>query len=97
MIGCLILYHPSILSLTKCRMLRSMFYKYDIEIHVLEQSTVLIFIWNIELEEIWQATMIIENENIAVGYGFNNHKLKAAEKAKRRLNKRLNKPLYKSL
>ena len=97
MIGCLILYHTSVLSLTKCRMLRSMFYKYEFEIHVLENFTVLMFIWDIQIEEIWQAAIIIESENIAVGYGLSRNKLEAEEKARRRLNIRLKQTLHKQM
>ncbi|MGM8213746.1 hypothetical protein ACLIBH_13315 [Virgibacillus sp. W0430] len=88
MVSCLILYEPTMLSLTKCRMLRSMFFKRQYEIHVLENHTVLIFLWNINWEEVLQSALILETERIAVGYGWAEHKEGAELYARSKLMKR---------
>lgn len=89
MVGCLILYEPAILSLTKSRMLRSMFYQRKFEIHVLANYTVLIFVWNINRTQVWQAALIMESENIAVGYGVAESEMDAGVQAIKKLQERL--------
>ena len=83
MIGCLILYQPDVLSLTKCKILRAMFHHKVFEIEVLSQQTVLIYIWDVIKEDIWQAVVDFETEYILSGYGFstnvNNAKREAFE------------------
>lgn len=72
MVGCLILYHDSITSLTKSKMLRAIFYEKEFEIHVLDHRTVVLYVWGIEdeKEDIWQAAANFTSTNIVVGYGF---------------------------
>lgn len=70
MISCLILYHPTILSMTKVISLRVMFKDYDYEIEVLGHHTVVMQIWQIDKYKIWQAALEFETTNICIGYGF---------------------------
>lgn len=70
MVSCLVLFHPTITSLTKCRILRSIFYKEKFEIEVVADHTVIIFIWNITQMCLWQAALNIEMLDILVGYGI---------------------------
>lgn len=79
LISCLVLFHPTITSLTKCFLLRSKFVKYEFEIEVIGNHTVIIYLWNISKINIWQAILNIEMMDIRVGYGFGNKK-KDAEK-----------------
>lgn len=90
MLSCLILYHESISSLTKCKMLRYMFKDEQFEIHVVENNTVLMYIWNVDKKMIWQAALNFEVSGIAVGYGFEEVKYGARRQAQLRLQTRLN-------
>src|SRR5690625_5939988 len=74
MFSCLVLYHSTISSLTKCRILRYTFHKEDFEIEVIGNRTVIIYIRNIHEMKVWQAVMNIEMMDILVGYGFGNQK-----------------------
>ena len=69
MIGCLKLYHDSITSLTKCKILRAMFHEEELEIHV-GHNIVSLYIWNVKKEAIWQAAASFDSTNIMIGYGF---------------------------
>ncbi|WP_106494581.1 hypothetical protein [Lentibacillus sp. Marseille-P4043] len=80
MVNCLILYHHTITSFTKCFILRAMFNSEDFEIHVSGNNTVSIYLWNVERAEVWQAAMDFESTNIMTGYGYGKRK-KDAEKA----------------
>lgn len=86
MISCLVLFHPTITSLTKCRLLRSIFYTEKFEIEVLHKHTVIIYIRDIEKIHIWQAALNIEMMDIFVGYGFGRRKNQARNSAFERLN-----------
>lgn len=74
MISCLILYHPTITSLTKAMTLRAIFHNEDFEIEVVENHTVIIYIWNIQEMLIWRTAKLFESTNIATGYGFGDRK-----------------------
>ncbi|MBY7142742.1 hypothetical protein KFZ56_06555 [Virgibacillus sp. NKC19-3] len=74
MVSCLILYHSSITSLTKCKILRAMFHEEEFEINVIEDNTVIIFIWNLNKEAIWQAVVNFETTNMKIGFGFGERK-----------------------
>lgn len=77
MVSCLILYHSTITSLTKCKILRAMFKEEEFEIDVIENNTVMIYLWNVEKERIWQAAIDFETTNIVSGYGFGRRKIDA--------------------
>ncbi|WP_382390224.1 hypothetical protein [Lentibacillus juripiscarius] len=68
-------------NLTKIMMLRAMFHEEDFEIEVLGGSTVIIYIWNVERERIWQAALGFETVNVRAGYGFGKYKHDAREAA----------------
>lgn len=89
MVGCLILYHDSITSITKSKILRSMFHKKEFEIHVQDHRTVVLYVWDMEdeKEEIWQAAANFASTNIIVGYGFGKRKQDAKEAANEILNR----------
>jgi len=93
-LGCLILYHPTITGLTKCKMLRAMFHEYDFEIHVVEKHTVVFYVWNIHRQEIWQAAATFESTNIACGYGFGKRKKGAWKEAAQVLEKWQNEKVF---
>ncbi|WP_217589705.1 hypothetical protein [Lentibacillus saliphilus] len=70
MLGCLALHHPTITSLTKCRMLRSLFHAEDFEIEVISRGVVMIYIWNARKIDIWQAAVLFESAAVRTGYAF---------------------------
>ncbi|WBX80359.1 hypothetical protein PD280_00150 [Virgibacillus salarius] len=77
MISCMILHHLTITSLTKCKILRFIFKDHDFEIEVRGNNTVMVFVYNAEKMEIWQAAIAFETTNIIVGYGFAKEKSEA--------------------
>lgn len=77
MISCMKLYHPTITTLTKCKILRFIFKDYEFEIEVISNHTVIIFIWNVTKSEVWQAFAMFENTKIIAGYGFGSDKAEA--------------------
>lgn len=87
MVSCLILYHESITSLTKCKMLQVLFHEGDFEIHVIGNNTVILYAWNVKQEVIWQAAANFDSTNIKIGYGFGERKSDAEEEAFTVLNK----------
>jgi hypothetical protein len=80
-LGCLILYHPKVSSVTKSKLLRSMFFQHLFEIEVEENRTVIAFVWNVEQKEIWHAAALFEFSNITCGYGFGLNKKEARKRA----------------
>ncbi len=89
MVSCLILYHQTITSLTKCFMLRVMFTEEELEIHVEGDHTVYIFLWNVDKSAVWQAALMFELTNIMTGYGFGKRKEDAESEARKILYKRI--------
>ncbi len=81
MIGCLILYHKTVTSLTKSMLLRAVFHEEDFEIEVLDESTVVLYVWNVERRHVWQAVLDFELASVHAGYGFGNYKWEAEERA----------------
>lgn len=69
-LGCMVLYHDSITSLTKSFILRTLFPVEEIEIEVMDAATTVIYLWNVQKEQIWQATVCLESVNIMTVYGF---------------------------
>lgn len=89
MVSCLILYHYTITSLSKCFLLRAMFHEEDFEIKVLENHTVVMYLWNVKKTAIWQAALTFETAEIMVGYGFGKGKKDAEKEAMKVLFKRI--------
>lgn len=85
MISCLVLSHPTITSLTKCRLLRSKFHQERYEIEVEKNHTVIIYLWYMDKMDIWQAAFNIEMMDIRVGYGFGENREAAKQSAYDRL------------
>ncbi|GGK03591.1 hypothetical protein GCM10007063_27330 [Lentibacillus kapialis] len=81
MVGCLILYHQTITSLTKIRILRAIFHEEDFEIHVMGSNTVIMYLWNVDKGVILQTALILETEFIETGFGFGNCKRNALKNA----------------
>ncbi|UJL47311.1 hypothetical protein KFZ58_05220 [Virgibacillus sp. NKC19-16] len=81
MVSCLILYHSTITSLTKCKILRAMFHEEEFEINVIGENTVIIFLWNLDKEKVWQAVVNFETTNMKIGYGFGDRKNDAIKEA----------------
>jgi len=81
MVSCMILYHPTITSLTKSRLLRSIFYGKEFEIEVLDQHTMSIYLWNVNKFDVWQAAVLMESADIQFGYGFGDYKAEAKTNA----------------
>ncbi|MCG3421164.1 hypothetical protein ACTWPF_16625 [Oceanobacillus sp. M65] len=79
--SCMILRHPTISNLTKCKMLRFLFHEVNFEIHVVKQDTVVIYVWNIQQTELWQAAVMVAVTDIEVGYGKGFSKHEARKKA----------------
>ncbi|WP_373895378.1 hypothetical protein [Virgibacillus sp. CBA3643] len=83
MVSCLILYHTTITSLTKCKILRAMFHEEEFEINVIGENTVIIFLWNLDKEKVWQAVVNFETTNMKVGFGFGERKRDAITEARK--------------
>lgn len=66
----MILYHTTVSSLTKCKILRAMFHTEDFEIVVEGANTVTIYLWNVEKVDVWQAVADFESTNIIACFGF---------------------------
>ncbi|MFD1040076.1 hypothetical protein ACFQ3N_17015 [Virgibacillus byunsanensis] len=79
--GCLILYHTTITSLTKCNILQAVYSDEEFEIEIMDNNTVVIYLWNIKKAAIWQAVLLFEVANIMVGYGFGDRKKDTMQKA----------------
>ncbi|RFA36029.1 hypothetical protein CAI16_06230 [Virgibacillus dokdonensis] len=77
MICCLKIYHPTVTTLTKCKMLRFMFKDYPLQIEVISKNAVLIYVWNVPKKEVWQAFINFESTNVITGYGFSEEKAEA--------------------
>jgi len=88
MVSCLILFHSTITSLTKCKILRFIFHGDDYEINVIENNTVIIYLWNVKKIKIWQAAVHFESTNMFTGYGFGRTKENALNNANNILEKR---------
>jgi len=88
MVSCLILFHSTITSSTKSKILRFMFHEDDYEINVIENNTVIIYLWNVNKIKIWQAALHFESTNMFAGYGFGKTKGKALNNASNILEKR---------
>jgi hypothetical protein len=86
MVGCLIVYHRSITSLTKSKILRAMFHEREFEIHIEDHHTAILYVWGMEKEEIWQAATNFISSKVLVGYGFGDEKNEAEEAARKILN-----------
>src|SRR5699024_4070498 len=80
-LSCLILYHPKVTSLTKSKILRSLFVEHLYEIEVEENHTFIMFVRNVHKKEIWQAVASFESSNITCGYGFGLNKEEARRQA----------------
>ncbi len=78
MVSCMILYHSTITSLTKSRILRSIFHGEEFEIEVLNERTMIIYLWNVKKIDIWQAAALLESTNIQLGFGFGIDKSEAS-------------------
>lgn len=76
-IGCMILYHATITSLTKSFILRMIFQAEDIEIEVLNAATTVIYLWEVDKEKIWQATVNLESSGLTTVYSFADTKKEA--------------------
>lgn len=81
MVSCMILYHSTITSLTKSRILRSIFYGEEFEIEVFNARAMTIYLWNVKKIDIWQAAALLESTNIQIGYGFGINKSEASSNA----------------
>ncbi len=68
--------------------LRFIFHEDDYEINVIENNTVIIYLWNVNKIEIWQAAHHLESANIIAGYGFGKTKENALNNASNILEKR---------
>lgn len=86
MVSCLILYHTSITNQTKIMILRDIFFGEDFEIGIVDNSTVVIYTWNVKKVVIWQVAFTFESTNIKTGYGFDGRKADAWDDAMRVLN-----------
>ncbi|RIU88800.1 hypothetical protein D1864_17020 [Oceanobacillus picturae] len=93
MVSCMILRHPTISNLTKCKMLRFLFHEVNFEIHVVKQDTVVIYVWNIQQTDFWQAAVMVAVTDIEVGYGRGFGKREARKKAEQVLRKWRNTPI----
>jgi hypothetical protein len=79
------LYHTTITFLTKSRILRAMFHSENFEIEVLDKNTMIIFLWNVNKMDVWQAAVLLESTGIQFGYGFGDYKLEARTSAEEML------------
>lgn len=77
MVSCLILYHSTITNLTKCKILRAIFHVEEFELQVMDNNTVIIYVWNINKEAFLEAVVNLETTDIELGYGFGNRKMNA--------------------
>lgn len=85
MVSSLILYHPTVSVLTKCKMLRFIFRNEMFEIDIMANNTVIIYGWNILRMDIWQIAADLESTNIWACYGFGGIKKEARKKAMKQL------------
>jgi hypothetical protein len=83
----MILYHSTITSLTKSRVLRAIFYGEEFEIEVLDAQSMIIYVWNVKKIDIWQAAVLLESADIQLGYGFGDYKIEARRNAEHVLEK----------
>lgn len=81
MISCLILGHPTITNLTKCKLLRFIFHEDEYEIQVIQKNTIVIYLWNVEKVKVWQTVANFESTEVLVGYGFGKRKNEAYDAA----------------
>lgn len=81
MVICLSLYHPTVSSLTKCKLLRMTFHEEDYEIDIYNSRTVLIYLWNIDMLRAQKMVRSFEFAQIDVGYGAGKFKKEAKELA----------------
>lgn len=68
--------------------MRFIFHANDYEINVINNNTVIIYLWNVKKIEIWQAVVQFESTNMAAGYGFGETKGNALNNASSSLEKR---------
>lgn len=85
MIGCMILEHTAISSLTMSKILRAMFHHRLFEIHAVKAGKTVMYIWDAAKEEVWQSVAQLEFAGITAGYGFAQSKKEAKQKAQRLL------------
>ncbi|WP_339229132.1 hypothetical protein NSQ77_04690 [Oceanobacillus sp. FSL K6-2867] len=69
-LGCMILYHPTITSQSKIRLIEKLFPQESVEIQVKENNTVILYVSNIKKEQVWQAVSELVTAEIVCGYGF---------------------------
>lgn len=62
-------------------MLRFLFHEVNFEIHVVKRDTVVIYVWNIQQTDLWQAAVMVAVTDIEVGYGRGFNKREARKKA----------------
>lgn len=79
----MLLEHPTVSRLTKSMLLRSMFAEEEIEIEVIDKARTIIYVWNVEREKVWQATMDLESADITTVYAFASTKEEAYQLANR--------------
>ncbi|MFD1170951.1 hypothetical protein [Oceanobacillus picturae] len=68
-------------------MLRFLFHEVNFEIHVVKRDTVVIYVWNIQQTDLWQAAVMVAVTDIEVGYGKGLGKREARKKAEQVLRK----------
>lgn len=84
-LGCLIMYHREIANEVKEEILRTMYKEYMHEMEVIDDHRVLIYVWNITKDEIWQGVANLQSTNIVCGYGFGSVKKEAKQEAVEKL------------
>ncbi|WP_449354310.1 hypothetical protein ACUL41_13880 [Virgibacillus natechei] len=60
-----------------------MFHEEEFEINVIGENTVIIFLWNLDKEKVWQAVVNFETTNMKVGFGFGERKRDAITEARK--------------
>ncbi|HIS28405.1 MAG TPA: hypothetical protein IAA78_03015 [Candidatus Avamphibacillus intestinigallinarum] len=89
MTTCLVLYHPTITSLTKIMMVRTMFQNERYRVEVVNQHTLYVYLVNVQLADVWQAVIEFESVQIWALYGLGDCESRALACAKRQLGERL--------
>lgn len=89
LVNCLIVYHHTITSLTKCFLLRAMFHTEEFEINVRGDNTVIIFLWNVPETTIRQAIVDFEMADVILDRGEGKIKIEAENDAWQVLSERI--------
>src|SRR5699024_4057844 len=89
MTTCLVLYHPTITSLTKIMMVRTMFQNERYRVEVLNQHTLYVYLVHVQMVDVWQAIIEFESVHIWALYGVGDCECRALACAKRQLGERL--------